>query len=144
MTAASPAQNPPATVTASGDVGNASGGATTENSTTTAPSTRPPTVGESPNATDPPTPGLITSVIRIVWNDPHLRICKFSYPRPLYGELLVNHRRRVHSIILPDCGQSARHVVLSPLSGYGCRVFHVLAAPNCTCGCDGTEFGFDR
>lgn len=82
------AQNPTATVIVP-DTGNT--GDTPQDSATTVPATRPPTVDGSPGAVDPPRSGLIVYLIHHVWNDPHLRICELYHrnPRPQSSRLTV-------------------------------------------------------
>lgn len=69
--AQAPAQNPLAPVTTP-DTENVP-----QNSATTTPATRPPTVGGNPSTSNPPRPGFIMYLIHHVWEDPHMRICKF-------------------------------------------------------------------
>ena len=139
VAAAAPPQNPPPPV-ATPDTGSRT---TTQNSATTTPITNPPTVDGSSGTADPPRPGFIVFLIHHVWNDPHLRICKFQLPLLLSAGLFIDIRARVYSLILPNCGQSTCDVLLSPPSGNRSHILYVLATSNRAFRKDGSQFGFD-
>lgn len=56
----------------------------------------------------------------------------------------ANHDDRAHSVVLPDCGQPIRVVVLSTTSGGGGCVFNVLVASDRAFRPEGTECSVDN
>ena len=122
--AAVPAPNPSTRVV----TGNTGDRNTSQNSPTTTPVARPPTVGAGAGTTGPSSSGFLTYLVNHVWSDPHLRICEFHG----FGTVGFWTYRgdRVHLVVLPDCGQSTRNVVLSTPPSSGRHVFYVLAPSN--------------
>ena len=118
-------------------------GTTPQNSETTAPETQPPTAGRTTGTTGTDRTTLVRYLIDHIRSDPHMRTCRSQSPSPTNSELGTNHHVRAHSIILPDCGQSARDVVLSTPSGSGGYVFDVLVTSGCTIRPERTNCGFD-
>lgn len=78
-----------------------------------------------------------------VWKDPNMRICQLQ-PLCLLAGIDADDRVRVHSIILSDCGQPDRDVVVDTSSGSGGCLFDVLVTPDCTLCHEGADRGFDH
>jgi len=142
VTTATPAPNPP-TVASTLDTRTTNDTSASQTPEATAPEAQLPTAGGNVGTTSP-TGSRFLPLIDYMWNDPHSRTCEFRPPSPTDDRLGANQRDRAHSIVLPDCGQPTRGVVLSTTFSSGGCVFDVLVAPDRALGLEGTDCGLDN